>query len=626
MSSSCWSGNIQARELPSNQTVKPIDCQLDPAELKCSDDDFTTQIETAQSMPASFDPDPRDNEIKLVLSFTLRHNDQHVYIEMSRQCEELAMRTIQRMQMSLLKRLKISSGDQRTTSIPFSLFKICSDEKITREVIEIGDSTLIENLMDNSGSTVMVDLGIKEIEALPITYNAPLIVQVETFGGFKSACYDGIPVVVRVRCLFAEQLLFRWFIDGKCVQAGSPCFTPKVDHIGKSLSVKVSACRHTDNIEVTEGYGFRLPIQRRPRNGLLELRTEYLRPRSKNDGRLRIVSYNVLSDINCSEEMYPYCQAEALCKYRRMQSILHEIISYQADVACLQEMTRNAFETLFFPVLQALGFDGYLSCKQRTRNVEGCALFWKSSRLRAERREDVVLGERFGNLDPTDHPEVKSLLHQNVELREYLLEKLGHVGQIVVLTDLCYDRTVAVANTHLYFHSRGNHIRSLQMWSLCASIAKLLPDVSNLVVCGDFNSSLVSPAGKLLADGCLEANCGRTQRDLNVFKWGMKNSEQASYNPLVQTQHFPALSLPDGFPRMIPTCPTPFTTMVDGFQGCLDHIMATNTMDVLSSCTFPTFEAVREETALPSTIFPSDHFSLVCDIDATSLASNNLAN
>lgn len=64
-------------------------------------------------------------------------------------------------------------------------------------------------------------------------------------------------------------------------------------------------------------------------------------------------------------------------------------------------------------------------------------------------------------------------------------------------------------------------------------------------------------------------------------------------------------------------CGTPdYTNFVTGFQGCLDYIfIEKNGLKAKSIVPMPTHQEVTQNTALPNTVFPSDHIALVCDIE-----------
>lgn len=66
-------------------------------------------------------------------------------------------------------------------------------------------------------------------------------------------------------------------------------------------------------------------------------------------------------------------------------------------------------------------------------------------------------------------------------------------------------------------------------------------------------------------------------------------------------------------------CGTPqFTNYVRDFQGCLDYIFYQkdkNGFRVEAVAPFPDEEELKENVALPSKVFPSDHVALIADLE-----------
>ena len=56
-------------------------------------------------------------------------------------------------------------------------------------------------------------------------------------------------------------------------------------------------------------------------------------------GTFTVLSYNVLSDLYATSDMYSYCPPWALSWAYRRQNLLREIVGYKADILCLQEVS-----------------------------------------------------------------------------------------------------------------------------------------------------------------------------------------------------------------------------------------------------------------------------------------------
>eukprot|EP00064_Thunnus_orientalis_P023473 superscaffoldBa00008903_g23717 len=185
-----------------------------------------------------------------------------------------------------------------------------------------------------------------------------------------------------------------------------------------------------------------------------------------------VLSYNILSQELLRDNIYLYqhCHPGVLPWEYRLPNLLNEIRQYDADILCYQ-----------------------CEYKKRTgKKPDGCAVIFKTSRL--------------------------SLLSSNpVEFfrpGDALLDR-DNVGLVVLLRpNAAAARSdpsafICVANTHLLYNPRRGDIKLAQLAILLAEIKRLsrLPDGSSnpVVLCGDFNSTPLSPLYSFLTTGSLEA-------------------------------------------------------------------------------------------------------------------------
>lgn len=98
--------------------------------------------------------------------------------------------------------------------------------------------------------------------------------------------------------------------------------------------------------------------------------------------KFRVLSYNILAEQYAPSERYPYCPSWALSWNYRKQGIIKEILSYESDVICLQEVESLQFSEFFQVELEKLGYEGIFCPKSRARTMEdwgvvdGCATFF----------------------------------------------------------------------------------------------------------------------------------------------------------------------------------------------------------------------------------------------------------
>ena len=87
------------------------------------------------------------------------------------------------------------------------------------------------------------------------------------------------------------------------------------------------------------------------------------------------LQYNILADLYAGREidshlMYGHCSLDCLARQRRMPMIVAELLSYNADILCLQEVDLNIYESLLRPVFEAHGYQGFFSNKVSKLVVE----------------------------------------------------------------------------------------------------------------------------------------------------------------------------------------------------------------------------------------------------------------
>jgi 2',5'-phosphodiesterase len=398
---------------------------------------------------------------------------------------------------------------------------------------------------------------------------------------------------------------------------------------------------------------------------------------------IRVLTYNILADQNCFDSPGHVCRsyasylsADILRKQRRLPLVLSEILSYQADIICLQEVDESVYERLFEPILVGhYNYQGYFSCKASDGTREGCATFWSLQAFEhvpIEDRKRHILRHVFTNEHRSQYKEeqedwasmevIQSLLACRPELRHVVTTVLGHILQLVPLTlkirGASKSPIIWVANTHLYFHPLASHIRLIQMYAICHHMSRELKErykrelknndcgsAPSIIMCGDFNSSLTNAVGKLLIDRQVPSNFRDLKKHLQQFHY--RNSDNENNNGIphadpLATEHgdgtdvdVPEIRLPAHFPRFqsaLHEVP-PVTHFIPGFSGTLDHILISENsngndsndeegtkMVSVRSAPMPSMRDVGRDTAMPSPVLPSDHVSLLVELRVSTSA------
>ncbi|XP_018561321.1 2',5'-phosphodiesterase 12 [Anoplophora glabripennis] len=334
-----------------------------------------------------------------------------------------------------------------------------------------------------------------------------------------------------------------------------------------------------------------------------EIRHKFTAQRAKGK-EFRVVTYNILADLYCDsdytrEVLHPYCPAYALKIDYRKQLILKELIGYNADIICLQEVDRKVFNYDLQPTLDHLGYESYFSLKGG-EVAEGLAFFFNKNRFKKSQCHYLVFSEHI-NSDP-QFADIWEKIAKNSQLSERILGRTTTL-QVNVVESLEYDEILVVANTHLYFHPDADHIRLLH-GGLCIRylenfVNKLKQEITgkriSLIFCGDFNSVPECGIYKLYTTGSVP-------KDFIDYSSNMEESVQ----DVELTQNF----------QLDSACGTPkYTNFTAGFADCLDYIYyEKSNLAVSQVVPLPSHEEVTQHTALPSIVFPSDHMSLVSDL------------
>ncbi|XP_005187956.1 2',5'-phosphodiesterase 12 [Musca domestica] len=325
------------------------------------------------------------------------------------------------------------------------------------------------------------------------------------------------------------------------------------------------------------------------------------------DNAFRVVSYNILADLYADSDysrsyLFPYCPPYALKVDYRKQLYIKELLGYNADIICLQEVDMKIFEYDLKPVLEneTHGFRGVIA--QKGSCGEGIATFYRSDRFELVDSFSINIGEQIRQLD------VFQQLWEKIKSNEKLVERICDRSTTLQLNLLKFssDSYILVANTHLYFHPDADHIRLLQ-FGFCMlyieSIYKKTYEKYSLqnenqlaiVFCGDFNSVPECGIYRLMTEGFV---------DKDFIDWS-SNTEEA----------VKGVSLSQPF-SIKSACGTPeYTNYTHLFSACLDYIFyQSDRLEVLQYVPLPTEEELKANTAIPSVVFPSDHVALIADL------------
>lgn len=311
---------------------------------------------------------------------------------------------------------------------------------------------------------------------------------------------------------------------------------------------------------------------------------------------IRCLTYNILASMYVERKKFPYCTEVARDRYYRRQLLIKELLGYNGDILCLQEVQEGMFQYDILPVLQSAGFDGFWMRKSGRRS-EGLACFFRASKFKVISHEGVPLNEIIKKKE-IFHDLLSKVSGNLKDISRLLVQH--SVLQIVLLEHIENSKRILVANTHLYSNKDAPDVRLLQS-ALCVGyiehLLKSQDDFNSAAVlfCGDFNSVPHSSVLKFLLEGS--------------FKCCPSWTKNSSGSPVDTTiKHSLTLDSACGFPA--------YTNYTEDFKGCLDYIFySPDSFTVEEIVPIPSEEAVSRDVGLPSELFPSDHIPLICTLN-----------
>lgn len=280
---------------------------------------------------------------------------------------------------------------------------------------------------------------------------------------------------------------------------------------------------------------FRLPQQQfrpRPPKNLEYRNWEYAAPAPPpNCERFTILSYNILADYLVRDhwnKLYFHIPNFLLDWKQRKRSIIFELGLWSADILCFQEVDR--FEDLKED-LELRGYNGIW--KRRTGvPMDGCAIFWRSSRFKLLHEESI----EFGKLGLRDNV-AQICVFQSLDQ--------GKDNETSASTSSSSDgNKVVICNIHVLFNPKRGEIKLGQVRVLLnkAHAVSTLWDNAPIVLCGDFNSTPKSALYNFIAEQKLDLS--ELPRDKVSGQACAEIHPSRPYNPNYSGAHYAGNSVP----------------------------------------------------------------------------------
>lgn len=186
---------------------------------------------------------------------------------------------------------------------------------------------------------------------------------------------------------------------------------------------------------------------------------------------VKIMSYNILAQTLLVRHinLYRHCNRnmQILQEEHRYRNIVNEILNYNCDIVCLQEVEDSDLN-YFVNVLAQHNYK-HVYKKRTGDNVDGCCIFYKH-------RKYALTRCKFVEYFKGDH---HSLMNKH------------NVGVIANLRSA--HQSIIIANTHFLYNPRRNDIRYEQCKHLLSQVKHMYEtsasENTSVVITGDLNSS-----------------------------------------------------------------------------------------------------------------------------------------
>jgi len=350
--------------------------------------------------------------------------------------------------------------------------------------------------------------------------------------------------------------------------------------------------------------------------------------------KFRVSSYNVLAEGYATGDRYFYCPSWALDWNYRKQGILKELLSYDCDVICLQEVEAGQYTQYFQPEMSKHGFTGVYAPKSRARtmedwsSVDGCAIFFKRNKFvlveehliefqsiaMSRHKELSVDPEAFSRIITKDNIALAVILQlkDEISLGNSASGSSSAPGSPAKQpfrsgnnTGNSKPRHVLISNTHIHWNPDHKDVKLVQVQLLLEQLTAITSPKTKwykipMVVCGDFNSAVDSGPYELLSTGVTSDGTHSKYSDLHPYNYG-SYSIHGMRHPVPLSSAYGAIGEPA------------FTNYTGDFNGVLDYLWFTHDTLSVSKVLQPVDEETVKQTRLPNAFMNSDHISLMSE-------------
>ncbi|KAH7925627.1 hypothetical protein BV22DRAFT_1010832 [Leucogyrophana mollusca] len=340
--------------------------------------------------------------------------------------------------------------------------------------------------------------------------------------------------------------------------------------------------------------------------------------------------YNILCEKYATERLYGYTPSWALSWDYRKELILTELMNYDADFLCLQEVDIAQYEDYFVKHLQEQDYGGVYFPKSRyktmsdadRRQVDGCATFYKADKYQLVEKHVI----EFSTV-AMQRPDFK----KTDDMFNRVLGK-DHIAVVCLFENKETGTRIIVANAHIHWDPAYRDVKLVQAALLVDEIEKIAHDFAKypprppisqsaasdsdsgasssrpppvytdgskipLVICGDFNSVPDSGVYEFLSNGSAPPD----HPDFMSHLYGKYTTDGLRHRLGLKSAYAPAGELP-------------VTNYTPSFQGVIDYIWYSTANLAVNAVLGEVDKSYLEKVVgFPNAHFPSDHVCLVSE-------------
>lgn len=228
-----------------------------------------------------------------------------------------------------------------------------------------------------------------------------------------------------------------------------------------------------------------------------------------------ILSYNCLAPKLATPQMFPRSDPKYLQFDYRSKLLEQELCQLNADIACLQEIPGNDFETWLTPFMLSRGYAQGLYPKTSEPLPMAPAIFFKSNKFSLVEHRCI------------DFCAQAKLVSSSLE--NYCA---GLLCLLEIIDDV-HKRKICIANVHLSHHFELPEIQLFQLKMLFSEV-ETMGSSAPFVLVGDMNSSWLSVAVDYIRHGCISQTSPFYKRLHDVFTSIFNGDAQKATNYLAE--------------------------------------------------------------------------------------------